>query len=61
MNKKGQFSSISWKGSSVSGLVAIVGLIIYLTGDRGTGVTLIVLGLGAALIMSPIGRSIIRR
>jgi len=61
MNKKGQFSSILWRGSSVSALVAIVGLIIYLVGDKSTGILLIILGLAATVIMSPIGRAIIRR
>ncbi len=61
MNKKGQFSSISWRGGSVSGLVVIAGLIIYFFKDQFIGVVLILLGLAAALIMSPVGRRLFGR
>lgn len=60
MNKFGQFSSIRWAGGSVSGLVVIVGLIIYLAADKSFGTLLILLGLAAAVFMSPIGRAVLR-
>ena len=61
MNKLGQFSSIRWAGSSVSALVVIAGLIVYVMGDKTTGTWLIILGLIAAFAMSPAGQNILRR
>ena len=59
MNNKGQFSSISWRGGSVSGLVFIGGLIVYFFSDKFLGVLLMISGVVLAFFMSPIGRRLL--
>ena len=48
--------SIKWVGKSVSGLVVIAGIIAMFLGDMSTGVTLVVLGLIGAIVMTMIIR-----